>query len=192
MRLFVALDIPGDVRSAISALVSKLRPTHRDARWVRIEGLHVTLKFIGETSTEKAAEIRSALASIPSRAPFPMNFRGLGFFPNDRRPRVLWAGIAAGPDLSALAMAIDTALASLGFPREQRVFSPHLTLARFDTPRGLDALRTAIEKAGPLEFGGATSQEFHLYQSVLKPGGAEYTRLATFSFAGTFAGREPE
>ena len=192
MRLFVAMDIPEDVRSLISALVSKLRPSHRDARWVRIESLHVTLKFIGETSTEKAAEIRGALAAIPSRAPFPVDFRGLGFFPNDRRPRVLWAGIVAGPELAALAAAVDSALASLGFPREQRAFSPHLTLARFDAPRGLDALHAAIEKAGPLEFGGATAKEFHLYQSVLKPGGAEYTRLATFSFAGTFAGRRPE
>jgi RNA 2',3'-cyclic 3'-phosphodiesterase len=184
MRLFVAMEIPEEVRSAIGALASKLRPTCRNARWVRIEGLHVTLKFIGETSPEKAAEIRAALAPIPSRTSIPMNFRGLGFFPNERRPRVLWAGIEAGPDLAALAAAVETALGALGIPREERAFSPHLTLARFDTPRGLDALHGAIEKAGLLEFGVATAKEFHLYQSVLKPGGAEYTRLATFSFAG--------
>ena len=83
-------------------------------------------------------------------------------------------------------------MAPLGIPREERAFSPHLTLARFDTPRGLDALHAAIEKAGPLEFGATTAKEFHLYQSVLKPGGAEYTRLATFSFAGTFEGGRPE
>ena len=75
-------------------------------------------------------------------------------------------------------------LLPLGIAREERAFSPHLTLARFDTPRGLDALHAAIEKAGRLEFGATTAKEFHLYQSVLKPGGAEYTRLATFSFAG--------
>jgi RNA 2',3'-cyclic 3'-phosphodiesterase len=184
MRLFVAMEIPDDARCAIGALASKLRTTCRNARWVRIEGLHVTLKFIGETSPEKAAEIKTALASIPSRAPILMNFRGLGFFPNERRPRVLWAGIEAGTDLAALAAAVETALGALGIPREERAFSPHLTLARFDTPRGLDALHAAIEKAGLVEFGVATAQEFHLYQSVLKPGGAEYTRLATFSFAG--------
>jgi 2'-5' RNA ligase len=184
MRLFVATDIPDDVRAAIGALAAKLRLTCRNARWVRIEGLHVTLKFIGETSPEKAADIKTALASIPSRDPIPMNFRGLGFFPNERRPRVLWAGIEAGRDLAALAAALETALGALGIMREERAFSPHLTLARFDTPRGLDALHAAIEKAGLLEFGGATAKEFHLYQSVLKPGGAEYTRQATFSFAG--------
>jgi RNA 2',3'-cyclic 3'-phosphodiesterase len=184
MRLFVALDIPDDVRSAILAIVAKLRPACRNARWARIEGLHVTLKFIGEATSEKAAAIKAALASIPSRAPIPMNFRGLGFFPNARRPRVLWAGIEAGTDLAALAGAVETAFAALGIPREERAFSPHLTLARFDTPRGLDALHAAVEKAGLLEFGAATAKEFHLYQSVLKPGGAEYTRLAIFSLAG--------
>jgi 2'-5' RNA ligase len=185
MRLFVAMDIPEDVRSAISALVAKLRPTHRNARWVRIEGLHVTLKFIGETPPEKAEEAKTSLAGIPSRAPITTNFRGLGFFPNERRPRVLWAGVEAGLELASLAAAVDAALASLGFPREERAFSPHLTLARFDTPGGLDPLRAAIESAGPLEFGRTTAREFHLYQSILKRGGAEYTRLATFSLAGS-------
>jgi 2'-5' RNA ligase len=185
MRLFVAIDIPEDVRAAIGALVAKLRPIHRNARWVRIEGVHVTLKFIGEAPSEKIAGIKSALASISSTAPIPINCCGIGFFPNERRPRVLWAGIASGPELSALAAAVDSALAPLGFPREERAFSPHLTLARFDAPGGLDPLRAAIESAGTLEFGRATATEFHLYQSVLKPGGAEYTRLATFSFTGS-------
>jgi len=184
MRLFVALDIPEDVRSSLAALVSKLRPSCRSARWVRIEGLHVTLKFIGETSPEKVEAIKLALAAVPRSVSIPINFRGLGFFPNGRRPRVLWAGIEAGPDLAALAAAVETALDALGIAREERPFSPHLTLARFDTPRGLDALHTAVEKAVRLEFGATTATEFHLYQSVLKPGGAEYTRLATFSFAG--------
>ena len=183
MRLFVAMDIPEDVRSSLAALAAKLRPACRNARWVRIEGLHVTLKFIGETSAEKTEMIKAALAAVPSRDSIPINFRGLGFFPNERRPRVLWAGIEAGAELAALAAAVETALVPLGIPREERAFSPHLTLARFDTPRGLDALHAVVEQAGPLEFGCATAKEFHLYQSVLKPGGGEYTRLATFSFA---------
>ncbi|HXC32921.1 MAG TPA: RNA 2',3'-cyclic phosphodiesterase [Verrucomicrobiae bacterium] len=248
MRLFVALDIPDDVRTTLAALAAKLRAVSPKARWARIEGLHVTLKFIGEASQEKAQAIKSALVSLPARNTFAMNFGSLGFFPNERRPRVLWAGVAACPELAALAADVETALAALDLPRDdpaasafrpgggkgrvphpsrllrracpesdRRVgpadqtakappfqkpegwgtrkpglsesqnslaFSPHLTLARFDSPRGLDALHAAIEKAGPLEFGAATAREFHLYQSVLKPGGAEYTRLATFPFAG--------
>jgi 2'-5' RNA ligase len=184
MRLFVALDIPEDIRNQLAALVSKLRLVSQNARWARIEGLHVTLKFLGETSSEKAAEIKTTLSSIPTRAPIPINFHGLGFFPDARRPRVLWAGVKAGLPLASLAAEVDRSLQPLGIPIEERVFSPHLTLARFDTPRGLDALHAAIETAGLLDFGVTTAKEFHLYQSVLKPGGAEYTRLATFSFAG--------
>jgi RNA 2',3'-cyclic 3'-phosphodiesterase len=184
MRLFVALDIPEDVRNSLAALSAELRRTCKDGRWPRIEGLHVTLKFLGETPAENVAKIQAALATVPLRPAIPVIFRGLGFFPNDRRPRVLWAGVDAGPELAALAAAVNAALDPLGIPPEERTFSPHLTLARFDNPRKLDALHTAIEKAGPLEFGAVTAQEFHLYQSVLKPGGAEYTRLSTFSFAG--------
>jgi RNA 2',3'-cyclic 3'-phosphodiesterase len=185
MRLFVAADIPEDVRSAIGALVENLRPVCRSARWVRVEGLHVTLKFIGEIAPEKAEAIKTALAAVPLAGPIAMNFHGLGFFPNERRPRVLWAGIDAGAELAALAAAVETSLVPLGIPREQRAFSPHLTLARFESPRGLDLLRAAIEAAGPLAFGGATAREFHLYQSILKRGGAEYTRVATFACAGS-------
>jgi len=192
MRLFVAMDIPEDVRGSLAALIAKLRPACRNARWVRVEGLHVTLKFIGETSPEKTGAIKAALASIPSRAPIPISFRGLGFFPDERRPHVLWAGIKGGTELAALAGAVETALEPLGIPREEREFSPHLTLARLETPRVLEALREAVKKAGHLKLGVTIAKEFHLYQSVLKPRGAEYTRLATFSFAETFAGRRSE
>jgi 2'-5' RNA ligase len=188
MRLFVAMDIPEAVRSALAEVAANLRAACPKARWVRIEGIHLTLKFIGETAAEKVAEIKTALASVPSRPPASLNFRGVGFFPTARRPRVVWAGVETGPDLAELAAAVDAALHPLGIAREERAFSPHLTLARFDPPRGLEALHAAIDKAGPLEFGGATATEFYLYQSVLKPGGAEYTRLATFPFGG----RAPE
>jgi RNA 2',3'-cyclic 3'-phosphodiesterase len=192
MRLFVAIDIPDEVRASLAGLVAKLRPACRSARWVRIEGIHVTLKFIGETPPEKVGAIRAALSAVPERPPAPIVFRGLGYFPNERRPRVLWAGVEGGSELAQLASEVDAALHPLGIVREERTYSPHLTLARFDEPRGLDTLHTAIAKAGPLEFGATTATEFHLYQSILKPGGAEYTRVATFSFAETIAGRKPE
>jgi RNA 2',3'-cyclic 3'-phosphodiesterase len=180
MRLFVAIDIPGDVRAAISALVSKLRSACPKARWARIEGLHVTLKFIGETPDAKFSEIKSALALAAPRPSIAIHFRGVGFFPNARRPRVFWAGVEAGPELAALAAAVEDVLQPLGIPRETRAFSPHLTLARFDPPRPVEELHAAIEKLGPLEFGSVIAGEFYVYQSVLKRGGSEYTRLANF------------
>ena len=185
MRLFVALDIPGDIRQALATTVRTLRAACPEARWARIDGLHVTLKFIGETPGEKLEAIKAALGSVRAAAPVTLHFRGAGFFPDARRPRVLWAGIEADTELALLAAAVENSLAELGIARETRAFSPHLTLARFDRPRGLDALHDAIESAAPLKFGATLTKEFHLYQSVLKRGGAEYTRLATFSFAGS-------
>jgi 2'-5' RNA ligase len=184
VRLFVALDIPEAARAAIGALVAKLRPACGDVRWARTEGTHVTLKFIGEVPPEKIEPIKAVLAPIYLSDPIEMKFRNVGFFPNERRPRVFWAGIEAGAELGALAAAVETSLEPLGIARELRAFSPHLTLARLESPRGLDSLHDAISRAGPLEFGGTVAKEFHLYQSVLKPAGAEYTRLATFRFVG--------
>jgi 2'-5' RNA ligase len=184
VRVFVALDIPEAVRAAISDLAVRLRPVCRNARWVRIESAHVTLKFIGEVPPEKVEAIKAVLAPIRLHSPIEMKFRNVGFFPDERRPRVFWAGIEAGAELGELAVAAETALEPLGIAREQRAFSPHLTLARFESPHRLDRLQDAIAAAGPLEFGRTVAKEFHLYQSVLKRGGAEYTRLATYRFEG--------
>lgn len=180
MRLFVALDIPDSVRAAIHESIEKWRPLSRQARWVRLEGMHITLKFIGEVAAEKLDPIEAALASIRSPHAIPIQYRGVGFFPNAKRPRVLWAGIAADAALGDLAAAVGTALEPLGISREQRAFSPHLTLARFDPAAAIDRLQDAVAAAGPLEFGQSVASEFHLYESALKRGGAEYTRLATY------------
>jgi 2'-5' RNA ligase len=191
MRLFAALDIPEDVRASLAALVAKLRSVCRDARWPRIEGFHVTLKFIGEVSPDKTGNIKSALRTVQFPAPITISFNGLGFFPNSRRPRVLWAGVSAGPELNALASRVDEALSPLDIAheREERPFSPHLTLARLDSPNkklgGLHSAIAAIEADGPPYFGRTIARQFHLYQSVLKSGGAEYTRLATFGVTGS-------
>lgn len=180
MRLFVALDVPEIVRTAVAGLAAKLRRTCEHARWVRVEGAHVTLKFIGETPAEKTEKIKTALATVPVPSALKINFCGIGFFPNERRPSVLWAGVEASPELNALAAAVENSLEPLGIAREQRQFSPHLTLARFKSSEKLDSLRAAIAAAGPFDFGRALADEFHLYQSILKPGGAEYNRLASF------------
>ena len=184
MRLFVALDIPETVRDSLARLSRPLQQTSPGARWVRLEGAHLTLKFIGETPPDRAERIRSALAEIQATGPIELCFAGLGFFPDVRRPRVLWAGIETDDALRALAAAIETQLEPLGIPREAREFQPHITLARFDSPKGLDPLRAAVEKLGRAEFGRATAGEFHLYRSVLKRGGAEYTRLASYRISG--------
>jgi RNA 2',3'-cyclic 3'-phosphodiesterase len=182
VRLFVALDIPQSVRDALAKLSGELRVAAPAASWVRLrfEGAHLTLKFIGEVPADLAEKIRAALSEVRAAAPIPLRFAGLGFFPSPRRPRVLWAGVEAGPELAALATNIESRLEPLGIPRESREFSPHITLARFESPKGMDRLRDAAEKLASTEFGSALATEFYLYQSVLKRGGAEYTRLANY------------
>lgn len=182
MRLFVALDIPPDVRSAIAGLIARVEKTCRGARWVRVQSMHITLKFIGEVQDEKVEPIRRALSDVHAVAAVEMNFRGTGFFPNAKHPRVFWAGIEATPNLGELAAEIERRLEVVGIPREQRPFKPHLTLARFKSEDGLPRLHEALAAAGPCEFGRTMASEFHLYQSELKAGGAVHTRLATFPF----------
>ena len=187
MRLFVALEIPAAVRDNLAALVEKLRElsakvSDERPRWVRRENLHVTLKFIGEVAPAKLEGIRGVLLAIRSDAPVDLKFRGLGFFPNDQRPRVLWAGLDASPNLPPLAGDIDSALKTQGIARERRAFTPHLTLARLEPPGLHEKLRTAIQEKSKREFGSFQTREFHLFESKLKPSGAEYTTLASFPF----------
>ncbi len=182
MRVFVAMDVPEEVLRNIAQLMKELATVVRGARWVRTEGMHVTLKFIGETSAEMVERVKSSLADIRSASPVELNFRGVGCFPNERRPRVLWAGIEASGNLAELAAEVESRLAALGIPREERTFRPHLTLARFNEPQSQPRLAEAMQKLSTREFGATRTGELHLYQSKLKPGGAEYTRLATFNF----------
>src|ERR1700722_2452166 len=103
MRLFVALDLSEEVRVAIAQFCEKLRGDFPSARWVRTEGIHVTLKFIGEVNEDRVAAIESALDAVKSSGPVEMSFRGVGFFPDARRPRVFWAGIEGSPNLAEIA-----------------------------------------------------------------------------------------
>lgn len=186
MRVFVAMDVPEEVKGKIREFVAKLEADCRDARgarWARVEGMHVTLKFGGEVAAERVEQIKKELEGVRSAAAVELNFRGVGFFPNAKHPRVFWAGIEATPNLAEMAAEIEKRLERLGIPREGRAFRPHLTLARFKSEEGLAKLREAIEKAGAMEFGATRSGEFYLYESKLLRGGAVYSRLGTFSFA---------
>lgn len=187
MRLFVALDLPGDVRRSLTEVMNQLKPKCREARWVRPESMHLTLKFIGHAvadgDTKKLDELRAALGTIQSSEPVELHFSGIGFFPNERRPRVLWCGIQASPNLAGIAAEIDRLLEPLGIPREKRDFIPHLTLARIEPPRRVDALARAAEELRSSDFGSARESEFFLFESKLRPSGAEYSKIGSYRFA---------
>jgi RNA 2',3'-cyclic 3'-phosphodiesterase len=184
VRLFVALDIPAEVRRAIGETIARLHDVAKGARWVRPEGVHVTLKFIGETPEEKVARIEAALRDVRAHGAVEAKFHGAGFFPNERHPRVFWAGVEASPNLAELAGEVDKRLSQLGIEAETRAFKPHLTLARFKSDDGLPHLREAIKKLEPFDFGAMRTSEFHLFQSQLGRGGAKYTKLVSFPFGG--------
>ena len=188
MRLFVALEIPSAVRENLAALIHELRgadagSARNNARWVRPENLHVTLKFIGNVDDGKVVGVRAVLAEVRSGSTVSLCFRELGFFPDEKRPRVLWAGMEASPNLAAVAGEIDARLEKLGIARETRAFAPHLTLARFDPPGIPEKLRGAVQERVAHESGTLSTGEFHLFESKTRPAGAEYTRLASFRFA---------
>lgn len=183
MRIFVALDIPEEVRRRVADFAAALQQREPRARWLRAVSIHVTLKFIGEASPPQVEKIRRALGSVRAAAPAELRLRGAGFFPDERRPRVFWVGIEANPVLADLADQIERALEPLGIARESRAFRPHLTLARLEGLRGAGHLRQALAEADTPEFGGSIERAFHLYESRLGPGGARYTKLETYVFA---------
>ena len=192
MRLFIALDIDDVIRRRISRFVEGVSGFAPDARWVRPESLHVTLKFIGEQSESAIDSIKHALSDVHGSTS-EIQFRGYGFFPTPKSPRVFWIGLEAGPQLAALATLIDDRMPTLGIPKEDRAFSPHLTLARgaggsgsprrnkADAPnRIFQRLQEKLAALPPPEFGTMTAREFFLYQSQLSPKGSKYTKLARF------------
>jgi len=183
MRIFVGIDLDPEVRARISRFLEGVESFVPDARWVRPESLHITLKFIGEQTPEQTEAIAERLHKIES-GEFEIRAGGYGFFPTAKAPRVFWIGIHAGPQLTALAERIDVAVAELGIPREDRPYSPHLTLARAggrsaspkwrkgDVPSAVFAvLEKRLAAMGELDFGKMSAREFILYQSQLSPGG---------------------
>lgn len=191
MRTFIALDIDESIRARIALFINGIQG-FADVRWVRPESLHVTLKFIGEKPEEAVAQIQHALGAVTA-LPFELTFRGHGFFPTAKSPRVFWLGIEAGPQLAALAAKIDTVTEQLGIERETRPYSPHLTLARApgasgapghrkgDNPnRRFARLQEQLARMPAPEFGTMTAREFFLYQSKLGRGGSQYTKIARF------------
>lgn len=179
MRLFVAVNLPPEILDSLDRLLRRLRPTAR-IKWSPTANMHITTKFVGEWPADRLDELVQALNGISPPGEIPISIRGLGWFPNQRAPRVFWAGIEAGDGLEALARDTDAATARLGVERERRRFSPHLTLARIKGPADLTALDRAVETLAPTEFGSFTATRFFLYESELRPSGSVYTKLASF------------
>jgi len=181
MRLFVAIDLPPAVIANLESLLAQLKPSAH-INWSPIENLHITTKFIGEWPEERLPELTTALHALPPRPAIPIVVEKLGFFPNPHAPRVFWAGVHGGDVLTQLARETEEALAALGIAKEQRPYSPHLTLARIKTPGKQPALLQAVAKLSSLDFGNFTADRAFLYRSKTAPTGSVYTQVAEFPF----------
>jgi 2'-5' RNA ligase len=179
LRSFVAISIGPELRHQLDVAQRQLRGAKASVKWVPAKNLHLTLKFLGNIAEESVPEVMGALGSAARGVrPFAMRVRGLGAFPDLRRPRVVWAGIAEGAQQAThLAQAVERELGPLGFAPEKRPFSAHITLGRVSSFVGVSALAGIVEQHAESEFGSVEVDEILLMRSELRPTGAVYSVL---------------
>ncbi len=183
IRSFIAVDLSAAVRAALGRLLDELRALKCDVRWVRVEGMHVTLKFLGWVDVTRLAQVHdSVAAAVASEPALRVRARGLGAFPGWRRPRVLWVGLE-GDGLPALARVVETAVNGLGFEPERRAFTPHITLGRVGGMRGWSRVEEVFKTHLSDDFGESLIDAVTIYRSTLRPQGAVYTPLWTISLS---------
>lgn len=188
LRAFIAIELPSATQDAIRTQTASLKQAlGQRVRWVPVGNIHLTLKFLGDIHTSHVEFINQMLArEAAAHAGFEVRISGLGAFPNLKRPRILWVGLQAPAALGALQRAIEAGAGRLGYEKEERPFSPHLTLGRVRTNLPLadsETIRHALEGRQLGFIPAIPVGSVHLFQSDLQPAGSVYTRLATFELA---------
>lgn len=188
MRLFFAVELPRALRDDLEHLQSLLRPTPADVRWVDPDGAHFTLAFLGTVDANEIRAIDDAVAPVAARStPLCLRLRGLGTFPPQRRPRVVWIGVG-GRDrerLATLHVELAEALETVGFEPERRRYRPHVTLGRVRGARGGDALAALVRQHRATDLGELHATRFVLMQSHLARDGARYQVVGSYSLGAT-------
>ena len=185
MRLFVAAELPADLRGRFEGLQRELREAPLPVRWVKVDGIHLTLKFLGEVAGSRLDEITTAVAgAVRHVRPFRLETVRAVPFPARGNPRLIWVEMRGDVEQArSLASAIDAVTARIGFPSETREFRPHLTLGRVNGP-GRQGWRDVLERAGGSGLGRFEVTECVLFESRLEPGGALYTAIQRFRLLG--------
>lgn len=179
IRTFIAISLTDDIRRSLAELITELRKTGADVKWVPAEKIHITLKFLGNTDDSLIPKIKERLIKKLSHFnTFYIKIGGVGCFPSERRPRVLWVGIENSDALRSLQKDIDAEVSGLGFAAEERPFSPHLTIGRVRSQRGITEMPGTFAKFRFSDFGVLEVKSIHIMKSELKPAGAEYSSLA--------------
>ncbi len=184
IRAFIAVNLDPQVIEEIAKIQAMLKKAGGDIRWSRPEGFHLTLKFLGDIQKNRVAAILAALnEALKEDPPLSIVARGLGAFPQVKRPRVLWVGLQ-GEGLKELTDKIEQELIFLDFPPEDRDFTPHITLGRVRSLKGWQQVLPIVQEKQAEQFGESQVSEVVLYSSDLKPGGAVYTPLGKVVLAG--------
>lgn len=183
MRLFAALPVTGEAERELRALLARVRERDWPVKWVRDEGLHVTVRFLGEVNGDRVPGVREGLqAAVGATSPLSFSATELGAFPSLSRARVLWAGYESEPALELLVHRVEQAMQRLGFPGEAKTFRPHVTLGRIR-----DGVRLPREGFGALTeerlTGGFVAERLVLYESRTGPGGSRYLEVDSFALA---------
>jgi 2'-5' RNA ligase len=180
MRCFIAIDMSQEIKSPISDIIREISSAD-GIKWVPECNMHLTLKFLGEVKDSIVSDIGNRLQAVAARHnPFSTGIRGAGAFPNLKRPNVLWVGFDKSEPLKALFHDIEVELAELGIEKEGRPFSPHLTIGRGRDLRGIEPALRELSTYKDTFFGTIEVNEILLMKSVLKPSGAEYSKVMTF------------
>lgn len=182
IRTFVAIFPPVKIRRLLSQLANRLAESEADVKWVSEENFHITLKFLGGVEPDSLKCIYEVVHMVTqSINSFEVHLSKIGAFPNIRCPRVIWTGITAGTsELKALADLLECHLERIGFPRENRSFSPHMTLGRVKSPRNASKLSQALEQVRDEDFGDFEVNLVSVMKSDLKPAGPIYTPMVEF------------
>lgn len=179
IRSFISIELPDGIRSSIAELITELRKAGTDVAWVPAEKIHLTLKFLGNTDDSLIQRIKEQITKKLSHyTAFYIKIVGVGCFPSEKRPRVLWIGIENSDILRSMQKDIDTEVAGFGFPLEERPFSPHLTIGRVRSQKGIAEMLRRFAEFRTADFGEAEVKSMHIMKSELKPAGAEHTSIA--------------
>jgi 2'-5' RNA ligase len=188
IRAFIAIDLTQEIHQRLDEVIENFRKQLEGVpiRWVPGKNIHLTLKFLGDMSLANLELLTKILQNeVAGHAPFEISVGGSGAFPAVRRPRVIWVGVEAPSELAAVQSGVENAMARLGYAREERPFSPHLTVGRVSRNAGSGDLRriAAVLEASKVSFlGAACVREVCLFRSDLKPSGAAYTKIFAASF----------
>jgi 2'-5' RNA ligase len=179
MRLFIAIEIPEEIKKEMAEIQRRLKDSGADAGWTRPEGIHLTLKFLGEVPESKLPEIIAALAgAVRDAVGFQLDVGAVGTFPNPRNARVVWVGVSGEVEkLARLQAAVEDAMAGLGFERENRAFTPHLTLGRIKYIHSREQWVSALDSLKDARLPALGVKAVSLMKSELKPSGAVYTEM---------------